>query len=71
MTNYIMNVLFTGVTLATLATAPALAQCPACALAYNGLANNVLTQNALSYNALSANSVGALGRVVAVELPRR
>jgi len=66
MTRKIMNVMLTSATLATLAAAPALAQCPTCALAINGL-----TANILSTNAQSTNSAGALGRVVAVELPRR
>jgi hypothetical protein len=66
MTRKIMNVMLTGAALAMLTAAPALAQCPTCALAANGLAANIL-----STNAQPTKSAGALGRVVAVELPRR
>jgi hypothetical protein len=72
-----MNLMLTGVALAMLAAAPALAQCPTCGiLILNGLTGNTLTANALTnniltLNALSVNSAGELGRVVAVELPRR
>ena len=65
MTRKIMNVMLTSATLATLAAAPALAQ-GVPILSFNGL-----TANILSTHAQSTNSAGALGRVVAVELPRR
>jgi predicted ribosome-associated RNA-binding protein Tma20 len=62
MTRKIMNVMLAGATLALLSGAPVLAQG---ILIANGLASNVL-----SSNVKSTNSAG-LGRVVAVELPRR
>jgi hypothetical protein len=73
----IVNVMLTGAALAMLAAAPALAQAlppglgTANALSANALSANALAANALAANAQSANSAGALGRVVAVELPRR
>jgi hypothetical protein len=67
MTRKIMNVMLTGAALAMLSAAPALAQCPTCGL---GVTNG-LTANTLSTNAKPTKSAGALGRVVAVELPRR
>jgi hypothetical protein len=71
----IMNVMLTGAALAMLAAAPALAQSAPLiilnALSANALSANSLAANALAANAQSANSAGALGRVVAVELPRR
>jgi hypothetical protein len=85
MTRKILNVMLTGATLTMLAAAPALAQSAPIvilnalaanalnlnALSANALAANIITLNALAANALSTNSAGALGRVVAVELPRR
>jgi hypothetical protein len=75
MTTKIVNVMLTGAALAMLAAAPALAQSAPIvilnALAANALAANALSANSLAANAQSANSAGALGRVVAVELPRR
>jgi hypothetical protein len=65
MTTKIMNTMLTGAALAMLAAAPALAQ------GVPILIVNALSANALNLNALSTNSAGALGRVVAVELPRR
>jgi hypothetical protein len=71
MTTKIMNVTLTGAALAMLAAAPALAQAlPPGLGTTNALSANALTLNALAANALSTNSAGALGRVVAVELPR-
>jgi hypothetical protein len=67
MTTKIVNVMLTGAALAMLAAAPALAQALPPGL---GTANS-LAANALAANAQSTNSAGALGRVVAVELPRR
>jgi hypothetical protein len=65
MTRKIMNVMLTGAALAMLTAAPALAQgVPLIIL-------NALSANALTLSAQSTNSAGALGRVVAVELPRR
>jgi len=63
MTRKIMNVTLTGVALAMLSAAPALAQ--------GIISLNGLTANILSTHALSTNTAGQLGRVVAVELPRR
>jgi hypothetical protein len=65
MTRKIMKVMLTGAALAMLAAAPALAQGVPLIVA------NGLTSNVLSTNAQSTKSAGALGRVVAVELPRR
>jgi hypothetical protein len=56
--------------LAMLVAAPAFAQSPPLETT-NALVANALAINGLTTNTLSANSVGALGRVVAVELPRR
>jgi hypothetical protein len=65
MTRKIMNVMLTGAALAMLTAAPALAHgVPLIIL-------NALSANALTLSAQSTNSAGALGRVVAVELPRR
>ncbi|SHL96727.1 hypothetical protein SAMN05444159_7320 [Bradyrhizobium lablabi] len=67
MTHKIVKMMLTGAAFAMLAAAPALAQCPTCGLGtVNGLSTNLLTTNAQS-----TNSAGELGRVVAVELPRR
>jgi hypothetical protein len=72
MTNKTMNGMLAGVALAMLTAAPALAQCPTCGLpTLNALVPNVLAKNVLATGAQPANSAGALGRVVAVELPRR
>jgi hypothetical protein len=65
MTTKIVNVMLTGAALAMLAAAPALAQSAPILIV------NALSANALAANAQSTNSAGALGRVVAVELPRR
>jgi hypothetical protein len=65
MTTKIVNVMLTGAALAMLAAAPALAQSAPILIV------NALAANSLAANAQSANSAGALGRVVAVELPRR
>jgi hypothetical protein len=71
MTSKTMNVMLAGVALAMLTAAPALA-CPTCGLGtVNALAPNLLTNNTLTTSAQPTNSAGALGRVVAVELPRR
>jgi hypothetical protein len=66
-----MNVMLAGVALAMLAAAPALAQSAGGLGTVNSLAANALAANAMNANAQSTNSAGALGRVVAVELPRR
>jgi hypothetical protein len=66
MTSKTMNVMLAGVALAMLTAAPALADCPMCTLTAN-----TITLNTLTTSVQSANSSGALGRVVAVELPRR
>ena len=80
MTTKIMNTMLTGAALAMLAAAPALAQSApliilnalaANALTLNALNLNALNLNSLAANALSTNTAGQLGRVVAVELPRR
>jgi hypothetical protein len=81
MTSKTMNVMLAGVALAMLTAAPALADCPTCLLTANALVPNMLTNNVLSTNSITTNrlavnaqptnSAGALGRVVAVELPRR
>jgi hypothetical protein len=72
MTTKIVNVMLTGAALAMLAAAPALAQAlPPGRGSVNSLAANALTLNSLAANALSTNTAGQLGRVVAVELPRR
>jgi hypothetical protein len=41
------------------------------ALSYNALAYNALAYNILILNTPAINSAGEIGRVVAVELPRR
>jgi hypothetical protein len=66
MTSKTMNVMLAGVALAMLTAAPALADCPMCTLTAN-----TITLNTLATSAQPTNSAGALGRVVAVELPRR
>ncbi|SHL96787.1 hypothetical protein SAMN05444159_7322 [Bradyrhizobium lablabi] len=67
MTHKIVKMMLTGVALAMLAAAPALAQgVPSGILTLNGLTSNIL-----STNVQSTNSAGEFGRVVAVELPRR
>jgi hypothetical protein len=67
-----MHVVLAGAALTVLAAAPALAGLGVNnTLTANALAANALAQNALAANALAANSAGELGRVVAVELPRR
>jgi hypothetical protein len=66
MTRKIMNVMLTGTTLALLSAAPGLAQgLPPGLGSFNGLAANILSTKATSTN------FAGLGRVVAVELPRR
>ncbi|SHL96565.1 hypothetical protein SAMN05444159_7315 [Bradyrhizobium lablabi] len=64
MTHKIVKMMLTGVALAVLGAAPALAD--------PGLGTtNARSTNLLSTNAQSTNSAGEFGRVVAVELPRR
>jgi len=71
MTRMLKTIMLTGTALAVLAAAPARS-----VEAVNGLNPNRLSANGISPNGFTgdgqaANSAGEIGRVIAIELPRR
>jgi hypothetical protein len=71
-----MTIMLTGTALAMLAVAPARSVEAVNRLSANGINPNGVNPNGLSPNGLTssgraANSAGEIGRVIAVELPRR
>jgi hypothetical protein len=71
-----MTILLTGTALAMLAAAPARSVEAVNRLSANGINPNGVNPNSLSPNGLgsrgrTANSASEVGRVIAVELPRR
>jgi hypothetical protein len=81
MTRILKTIMLTGTALAMLAAAPARSVESVNGLSPNGLSPNGLSPNGVNPNGLSpngstgsgqaANSAGEIGRVIAVELPRR
>jgi hypothetical protein len=66
-----MSILLTGTALAMLAAAPARSVEAVNRLSANGVNPNGLSPNGLTSNERAANSASEIGRVIAVELPRR
>jgi len=81
MTRMLKTIMLTGTALAVLAAAPARSVEAVNGLNPNGINPNGLNPNRLSANGISpngftgngqaANSAGEIGRVIAIELPRR